>query len=246
MMLTLLSLTGLLLLGLGAWFFSTIAAGGAATLLIPVLGFIIAAELIAPSITVAALFANPTRALLFRHHANWSVIRWLLSGSIVGSLLGAYLFTKADSQLLQILIGLFLISTVFQYRFGKSKRSFPMRLSWFFPLGFFVSIISGLVGAAGPVYNPFMLNYGLEKEVLVATKAFNSFIMQLSKLIGYFIFGALTVDIGVTGVAIGLGAIAGIYLAKKHLLNINEDRFRQYTLILMPICGMALIIKALF
>lgn len=234
----------LFFLGLGSWFFSTVAAGGAATLLIPVLGFIVAAEMIAPSITVAALFANPTRALLFRHDANWQVIRFLVTGSITGALVGAYLFTQVDAQWLQILIGVFLISTVAQYRFGKSRRSFPMKLSWFFPLGFIVAFISGLIGAAGPVYNPFMLNYGLEKEALVATKAINSLIMQISKLLGYGIFGALTLNIGIYGVAIGLGAMVGIYLAKKHLLTINEDRFRQYTLILMPLCGVALIIKA--
>lgn len=235
----------LFILGLGSWFFSTVAAGGAATLLIPVLGFIIAAEMIAPSITVAALFANPARALLFRKDANWSVIRFLVTGSIAGALAGAYLFTQTNAQWLQILLGLFLISTIAQYRFGKSRQSFPMKLSWFFPLGFVIAFISGLVGAAGPVYNPFMLNYGLEKEALIATKAINSLIMQVSKLIGYGIFGALTIDIGIYGVAIGLGAVIGIYLAKKHLLSINEDRFRQYTLILMPLCGVALIIKAL-
>ena len=56
----------LFIFGLIAWFFSTVAAGGAATLLIPIISFLIGAQMVAPIISIAALIANPSRAVIFR------------------------------------------------------------------------------------------------------------------------------------------------------------------------------------
>ncbi|MGB1801406.1 MAG: sulfite exporter TauE/SafE family protein, partial [Gammaproteobacteria bacterium] len=175
----------LFILGCLAWFFSTVAAGGAAILLIPIITFFLGAQMVAPIISVAALIANPSRAFLFRHHVDWQVIPYLLTGSVIGAIIGAWLLTRIDSQFIQVILGLFLISYVLQDKFSKTKLALKMKLHWFFLLGFSVSFLSGLIGATGPIHNPFMLNYGLEKEKLVATKAINSFVMQLTKLISY-------------------------------------------------------------
>jgi len=44
-----------------------------------------------------------------------------------------------------VLAGLFLISTVVQFRFGKRERSFNMRRWAFLPVGFVVSLVSGII-----------------------------------------------------------------------------------------------------
>ena len=77
-----------------------------------------------------------------------------------------------------------------------------------------VSFLSGLVGATGPILNPFMLSYGTEKEHLVATKSLNSLIMQSTKLTTYTIFGAITWQTGVYGILLGWGAVLGVYIAR--------------------------------
>jgi uncharacterized protein len=234
----------LFIFGLIAWFFSTVAAGGAATLLIPIISFLLGAQMVAPIISIAALLANPSRAYLFRKHIDWQVIRYLLPGSIFGAVIGAWFLTQINVQIIQILLGLFLVSYVLQDKLSKSKLAIKMRLIWFLPLGFSVSFLSGLIGATGPVHNPFMLSYGLLKERLVGTKAINSFIMQLTKLISYGAFGALSVQITSYGVILGAGAIVGVFLARNHLENIDVIQFRQYTLALMFLCGSGMLIKA--
>ena len=235
----------LFLLGIIAWFFSTIAAGGAATLLIPIIAFILGAELVAPIISVATVLANPSRAYLFRKHIDWRVITYLLPGSIIGAIIGAWSLTNINSQLIQIIIGLFLITYVLQDKLTKTRLGIKMRLRWFFPLGFIVSFLSGLIGATGPLHNPFMLSYGLVKERLVGTKAINSLMMQLTKLISYGTFGILSLEIAGFGSALGTGAIVGIFLARKHLQNIELSHFKNYTMAIMFICGVVLLIKSL-
>lgn len=234
----------LFLFGLSAWFFSTVAAGGAATLLIPIISFLLGVQMVAPIISVAALLANPSRAYLFRKHIDWQVIRYLLPGSIIGAVIGAWSLTHINVQIVQILLGIFLVSYVLQDKLSKSKLAIKMKLAWFLPLGFSVSFLSGLIGATGPVYNPFMLGYGLLKERLVGTKAINSFIMQLTKLLSYSAFGALSMQIVSYGVVLGAGAIIGVFLARKHLEKIDVMQFRQYTLALMFFCGIGMLIKA--
>jgi uncharacterized protein len=234
----------LFIFGLLAWFFSTVAAGGAATLLIPIISFLLGAQMVAPIISIAALLANPSRAYLFRKHIDWQVIRYLLPSSIIGAVIGAWFLAHINVQIIQVLLGLFLVSYVLQDRFSKSNLAIKMKLVWFLPLGFSVSFLSGLIGATGPVHNPFMLSYGLTKERLVGTKAINSLVMQLTKLISYGAFGALSIQMANYGVVLGLGAIVGVFLARKHLENIDVMQFRQYTLVLMFFCGIVMLIKA--
>ena len=119
-----------------------------------------------------------------------------------------------------------------------------MQRPWFFPLGITVSFLSGLVGATGPILNPFMLSYGLEKEQMVATKSLNSLVMQLTKLTTYTVFGALSWQTGIYGILLGSGAVVGVYIAKDHLLNIHLERFRNYTLAIMAISGVLMLVKA--
>lgn len=90
-----------------------------------------------------------------------------------------------------------------------------------------------------------MLSGGLEKEHRVGTKAINSLVMQFTKLISYGAFGALSMQIAGFGVALGLGAVVGVFLARKHLESIDTHRFRGYTLILMLISGIAMLYRAI-
>lgn len=121
-----------------------------------------------------------------------------------------------------------------------------MSLPYFLPLGLVTAFASGLIGAMGPLKNPFLLNYGLEKESLIATKAFNGLLMQLVKLGTYITFSAVSLELAFYGVAAGFGGIIGVTLAKRRLNQVSFKKFRKYTLLVMFLCGLVLVIKALY
>ncbi len=235
----------LFICGTFAWFFSTVVAGGAATMLIPVVSFLLGAQLVAPVVSLAALIANPSRMFIFRGDIDWRVLSFMLPGTILGAILGAWSLTSINTEIIQVLLGLFLISFVIQERFSKTSLSLTVRLPAFLPIGFSVAYLSGLIGATGPLHNPFLLRYGLLKEKLVATKSVNSLVLQLTKLGCYGGLGLLTPEIGLYGLILGAGATLGVYLARNQLRQLHPAQFRQYVLAFMFISGIALLIKAL-
>ena len=79
----------LFLSGTVAWAISTAAAGGGATLLIPVIGFLLGVQLVPPVISIASIIANPSRAFFFYQFIDWKVIFYLMPGSLLGASLGA-------------------------------------------------------------------------------------------------------------------------------------------------------------
>jgi uncharacterized membrane protein YfcA len=238
-------LDGLIIAAAGfvAYIISTIAGGGGSLILVPIVGLILGAQAAAPVISLGNTINRPVRLVLFWEHIDWSVSKYYIPGGITGALIGGYLFATISVEWLQIVVGLFLISTVFQYNFGKSERSFTVKRVYFLPLGLVVSLFSALIGATGPVLNPFYLNYGLEKEDLIGTKTVNSFLVGLTKIGSYTFFGALTGKLWLYGLVLGVAAGVASYVGKQILGQISSKTFRVLVIALMVISGIVMIYR---
>jgi hypothetical protein len=229
--------------GIGAFILSTISGGGGSLVLVPVLNWIIGVSNTAPVLNLGTLISRPARLVIFWSHIQWRVCLYYAPAAIVGAWAGSWLFQNFRIEWLQIVVGLFLISTVFQFRFGKKSRSFDMKRIYFIPLGFLVSIFGTLIGAMGPVLNPFYLNTGIDKEQLIATKTANSFFMGISQISGYTYFGLISGKYWWYGLALGMGAALGSLIGKKFLSGMKSSTFRKILILFMFISGMALILK---
>ncbi len=235
----------LLLIGIGtiAFIISTISGGGGALVLVPVLNALIGISNTAPVLNLGTFLGRPARLIIFWKHIHWKVCLYYAPAAILGAIVGSWLFGNFKMEWLQIIVGLFLISTVFQYRFGKKERSFDMKLGYFVPLGFLVSILGTIIGAMGPVLNPFYLNLGLDKEDLIATKTANSFLMGISQIGSYAFFGLLQDEYWAYGIALGIGATFGNVVGKKFLSSMKSATFRKLLILLMVISGILLIYR---
>lgn len=212
---------------------------------IPILNFLIGTAQTAPVINLGAFISRPTRILLFWKHIVWKVFWYFVPAAMIGALLATWLFTEIKIYWIQFFVGLFLVSTFFQFRFGKKERSFPVKLWYFIPLGLFVSIVGTFTGGMGPILNPFFLNAGIDKEELVGTKAAQSFFLGLAQVSGYVYFGLLNNTLWAYGIALGLGAIFGNILGKKLLQRMSKLAFRRWLIVIMVVSGIMIIIKSL-
>ncbi|MBW4681232.1 MAG: sulfite exporter TauE/SafE family protein [Microcoleus vaginatus WJT46-NPBG5] len=227
----------LALVSFASWFISTLAGGGSPLLLIPLVNFLLGSQALAPTITTGMLLGNSQRIFMFWRHINWTVTFWYLPGAIVGAVVGAYAFTKIHLDWLQLLIGVFLMMTVFSFGFGKKERIFTVRSWYFLPAGFVYAFVSGIIGSSGPVMNPLYLNYGLVKEEMIATKSANVVVVHIAKMVTYAALGALTPEYLGYGLVIGLAAVPANYLGQYVLSKMSEQQFRQVVLATMAISG---------
>ncbi len=233
------------LAGMISFTISTISGGGGALILVPLLNFLVGTSKTAPIINLGTFIGRPTRLILFWKYINWSVFWYYVPAAMLGAWLAGWFFTKAESSVLQILVGIFLISTVFQYKFGKKERSFPVKLWFFIPLGFIVAILGTIIGGLGPILNPFYLNLGLDKEELIATKTVNSFFLGISQISSYAFFGLLYNELWIYGLALGTGTIFGNIIGKKFLAKMKSSTFRKLLIIFMVLSGFLLIYNQL-
>ncbi len=231
--------------GFVSFAFSTLAGGGGAMLMLPVVQFLYGGKVAVPLVQLGNFLGRPSRVLLFWSFIDWQVVRWYFPFAFFGGITGALFFSHLDAELLPLILGLFLILVAVYSFLKKHQRSFTMTLRGFSILGFFVANLSTVLGATGPVLNPFYLNYGMKKESLVATKAVNSFLLALVQLPAYYFFGELDRDLWLPGLCLGLGAAGGNLLGKSLLGKMSEALFRVVFIGMMGVFGLVMVIRYL-
>lgn len=160
---------------------------------------------------------------------------------MVGAIIGCYGLTQVHVEGLQLLLGIGLLIMVANHLLIPKDAQFVVKAWYFLPLSFINAIGSGLIGSTGPVMNPLYLNYGLEKEAMVATKAFNKAVLHLVKLTAYAAFGSLSSDYLAYGLVIGLGAIPANWLGKMVLAKMSAQQFRQLVFAFVAVSGVTMI-----
>lgn len=224
-----------------AWFISSLAGGGSPFIIVPMVNFLLEAQAVPPVVTTGMLLGNLQRTFMFWQDIDWRLTWWYLPGAVLGAILGAFVYTQTQLQWLQILLGLFLVSSVFSFGFGDKEPSFQIQGWFFLPAGFIYAFLSGLIGSVGPVLNPFYLNYGLVKEKMIATKSAHVVVVHVAKIFTYITFGALTKPYILYGLVIGITAIPANWLGQIVLKRMSDDQFRKFVMVLVTISGLLIL-----
>ncbi len=227
--------------GFVSWTIGTFSGSGGSLVLLAAVTHLIRVKTIAPVVTIASLMAAPTRISVSWRLIEWQVVRWYLPGAITGAVIGSWIFTWANVHWLSLILGLFLVSTPLQYRFGERARSFTMRLPWFILVSLAVGLTSGIIGASSLVSLPFYLNYGLTKERMIATGAVHSLFIQITKIATYGSLGALSTGALLEGALAGLGAMTAIWATRPWLDRFAEIWFRRLAILMMLFSGLSLL-----
>jgi uncharacterized protein len=220
-----------------AWFLSMLAGGGSPFILIPLISLWLGVQAVAPVITTGLLIGNTQRSLLFRRHIDWTVTVWYVPGATLGAVIGCYGVAHIHAESFQAVVGLGLVIMAISHGLGQKKAQFSVKVWTFLPAALINAIGSGLIGSTGPLLNPLYLNYGLEKEAMIATKALNKTLLHIVKLAAYLLLGNLSLDYLAYGVLIGLAAIPANWLGKQVLASISAQQFRQLVFTFVAFSG---------
>lgn len=220
-----------------AWFLSMLAGGGSPLVLMPLISLMLGAQAVAPVITVGLLVGNGQRSLYFWPDIDWQVTRWYAPGALGGGILGAYLLSRIHLEWLQPVIALGLVGIGINYWLGQQETTFTVKGWYFLPVSFFNAVGSAVIGSTGPIMNPIYLNYGLNKEAMIATKSLNKAMLHLIKIAAYGALGELSLEYAGYGLIIGLGAIPANWLGKQVLAQMSNQQFRQLAFTFIALSG---------
>ncbi|PSN13294.1 sulfite exporter TauE/SafE family protein [filamentous cyanobacterium CCP5] len=228
----------LILASFVAWFFSMLAGGGSPLILIPLISLMLGAQAVAPVITVGLLMGNGQRSLVFWRDIDWQVTGWYAPGALLGGVLGAYVLSRMHLEWLQPVIAIGLVGIGINYWLSQQETTFTVKGWFFLPLSFLNAVGSAVIGSTGPIMNPLYLNYGLDKEAMIATKSLNKSLLHLIKIAAYGILGELSWEHVGYGLVIGLGAIPANWLGKHVLARMSNHQFRQLAFTFVAVSGM--------
>lgn len=222
---------------------STLTGGGASLLLMPLVAAVVGVKAVAPVMAISIGMSSTSKVFFFYKYIDWKLFAWLFPSTIIGSILGAKMFAELSSDYLQILIGLLLISTVFQFNRTEKRTGLKVKAWHFAPMGLIVAFLSGLIGGVGPLMNSAYLNYGISKEGLLGTRSANAILLHLTKIISYAYFGYVNGEVLKYGIMIGISSMVAVYFGKLILSKMSEVFFRKIVVGSMVLSGVLMLWK---
>jgi uncharacterized membrane protein YfcA len=221
--------------------FITIALGiGGGILVLATMAQILPPAVLIPLHGVVQLGSNVGRAVLMHRDILFSIVPVFLVGTVLGSYLGAKLVISLPTEVLQLVLGLFVIYSVWG---PKLKASNPGKKT-FFVVGFGASLTTMFVGATGVFVASFVSAACPERHQYVAT---NATLMTLQHGLKIVAFGVLGFTFG-PHIPLLCGLIAfgyaGTWCGKHVLVRVPEKAFRIGLKIILTLLASRLLYDA--
>lgn len=225
-----------ILLSLLAEIIGTVGGFGSSVFFVPVANFFLDFQSVLGLTALFHVSSNLTKIGMFRKGIDWKLVLLIGIPGIIFVTLGAIISAYFESNLLQICMGIFLISMSILFLIFKNlklKSNAATSISGGVASGF----LAGLLGSGGPIRGLTLAAYNLKKEVFIATSAFIDLGVDLSRSVVYISNGFIHRDqLYLVAILVGVGFI-GTWIGKKILDQISQERFRQVVLILILIIG---------
>lgn len=224
---------------------TAVVGAGGGTALIAIMLQMMAPAAAIPVHGAVQLASNTTRVILFRRHMAWPIILRFASLMPFGVWLGLALFQGLPPEVIQILIGCFVLISLATRQLDRFRgRDLPL---WaFVPVGFATGVLNMIVGVIAPVLGILMVRHDLSKEQVVGTLGFFGFIGNLLKIAGFTLIGFSFVEYGPTMLCMVPAAIIGTRVGRDLLGRVDERRFRlAFRIVLIALAGKLIVFDGL-
>jgi uncharacterized membrane protein YfcA len=180
---------------------------------------------------------------IYRKDANWHVLRIMLPGALVGTILGWLLWSVVtDAQVLLavgIITVLFMLDALLPLR--KRIPNPPPSRGWGAFWGGAAGITSFISHTGGPPFQIYTLPLGMTPTMYAATTAFFFAIVNTSKLVPFYFLGTLSVsnlELSAALIPFGLAGVAvGVFLVRR----ISAKAFYTLAYVLILLLGLKIL-----
>lgn len=230
----------ILTLGLAAGTLSGIVGFGASIMLMPILVLAFGPQEAVPIMAIAALMANFSRVVVWWREVDWRANVYYCATAVPCAALGARTLLVLNPRLVEGILGVLFIVMIPARRWLLA-RGLRIKVWHLALVGAGIGFLSGLVASTGPINTPFFLAYGLVKGSYIATEAFGSMVIGLTKAFVFQRFDALPAEIVLRGLLVGTTLMIGARLAKGFVLRLRDDQFRLLMDCLLAAAGAVLL-----
>jgi uncharacterized membrane protein YfcA len=235
----------ILCLGLAAGTLSGIVGFGSSIMLMPVLVIAFGPLQAVPIMAIAAVMANVSRVIAWRKEIDWRRCWAFAATAAPCGALGAATLLLLPARFIEAALGVFFISMIFVRRW-MAAHDLKLRPAHLAAIGVPVGYLTGVAVSTGPLTAPIFLAAGLVKGAFVGTEAAATLMVYLAKTAVFRGMGALPWDIVLKGLIVGSTLMAGAFIARRFVLNMDAARFRLLMDGLMLLSGLALLWAAIF
>jgi uncharacterized membrane protein YfcA len=195
---------------------------------------------------VIQLVSNGSRVVVQRRHARFDWIAWYTLPLIPAGLVGLQIARQLPETLVEGAIGAVVLAATWLPKRGDAAAASARRpRARFFALGTTTGFLNMLLGAIGPILDPFFLGLGLSRQALVGTKAACQAIGHAVKV---GLFGAAGFAFAEHAPLLALGslcAIAGTWVGSRLLDRLSEEGFLWLYRSVLTALALRLLWKAL-
>ncbi len=203
---------GLALAAMAVCFFAGVLGGlsgyGAGLLVTLFIAPIVGPKALIPVISVLMLINNGSRVWFYRHAMDFPTVVKISAVAIPMAWLGAQLYVRLDSHIIQTVLGGVLILSVPVRRLLDRAQFRPGPVG-VYGIGAAFGFLSSIIVGAGMLIVPMLMGIGFAGPALLATDAAIAVAVNLFKAIVFGALDALSVPYFVLGLVLGLCTVPG-------------------------------------
>ena len=232
-----------LILGLLAGTLGGIVGFGTSIMLMPALVLVFGPREAVPIMAIASIMANASRVAAWWRELDWRATAAYSATGIPAAALGARTLLVLPTTIVEGVLGVFFIAMI-PLRHWMARQAWKLHHWHLAAAGAFIGFLTGIVVSTGPLSTPFFLMHGLVKGAFLGTEALSSLAIYIAKAVTFRSLGALPMEAIGQGLVIGSSLVAGAFIAKRFVLQLDPARFRLLMDGLLLVAGLVMLVAA--
>ena len=213
---------------------------GTSIMLMPALVLVFGPRQAVPIMAVASIIANASRVAAWWREVDWRATLAYSATGVPAAVLGARTLLALPPGTVEGVLGVFFIAMI-PVRRWMTAQDWRLSRGQLALVGAGVGFLTGIVASTGPLNAPFFLMHGLVKGAYLSTEAMGSLALFIAKSITFGSLGALPWPVFGQGLIVGSTLIAGAFIGKHYVRQIDPDRFRLLMDALLLFAGLTML-----
>ncbi|MFH1643699.1 MAG: sulfite exporter TauE/SafE family protein [bacterium] len=221
----------------------SIVGFGTSSISLPILSLFYPLHQVILFVGIIQFISSIWKLYIFRSGIDWKLIFSFGISAVICSFLGAYITLRIPIYYAYKIIGTILIiysTTIFL----NGKIIMPQNNFFIASGGAISGFLSGLIGLGGAIRATFLHAADLPKLTFIFTATFISFFIDIVRLTTYVLQGTRLNAMFIISIIFYIPvSILGVFLAKKFVDFIPQQKFRMLVTIFLAIFGVYLLIR---